>query len=137
VAAQAGSSQCLLCVLSALLLAAIVATCMSIKSYLDNAERGANREYRSGSRNHFDRRYGYVPHPLHSRHTSCNYRLRTHGRSTIYPFPQFQSNAKGHHPSSITSETSQAPPRPPCPWTPSCNANAVQRSDRFRSANSN
>jgi hypothetical protein len=137
VAAQAGSSQCLLCVLSALLLAAIVATCTSMKPYLHKAERRADKKYRCGPRHHVDRRYGYFPHLVHPRHSAGNHRLCSHGRSTIHPFTQFHSGEKSRLPAGITSENSQAPPRPPRPWTQSRNANAVQRRERLRSANAN
>ncbi len=79
-AVEVGSSQCLLCVLAALLLSAIVATCMS--SYLCCvvkrwcADTIANR---CGACDNLDGRHANIPYPIRAWNTAGDSGVRTHG----------------------------------------------------------
>jgi hypothetical protein len=108
VAAQAGSSQCLLCVLSALLLAAIVATCTLMRFHLHAAKR-ADNDSRFGTGDNIDGHHRHFPYLVHTRDPIGHHRLCTHGRPAILLLSQLSNTPKSLHPPSNTDKTSPTP----------------------------
>lgn len=78
VAANAGSSQCILCVLAALLLSAIVATCMSMSSLGGFVQSADKAGYRCCACYDLKRGHTNVPRTVRSRHSASDHRLCTY-----------------------------------------------------------